>query len=223
MTLRHVKRWERLKRAAGRGFTLVEVLVALLIMAIVSALAWRGMDTMLVSRDTTRATLERTARLHTVMTQWQQDLGALFDSTALPSALAFDGQSLRLLRTVDGGVRLVTWSLRQGVWQRAASPLTTRVGELTEYWLRSQQLQGNEPEQLNVLEGVDEWQVYFFRGNAWSNAQSSAGAATTAPPPAPGVPAVITSTRAPLPSGVRLVLRINGQSLTRDLALVPQS
>jgi hypothetical protein len=32
--------------------------------------------------------------------------------------LAFDGQTLRLTRRVDGGVALVVWAVRGGRWQR---------------------------------------------------------------------------------------------------------
>jgi len=34
---------------------------------------------------------------------------------------------------------------------------------------------GTEEQQVQLLQGATEWQLYFFRGNAWSNAQSSAG------------------------------------------------
>ena len=54
--------------------------------------------------------------------------------------------------------------------------------------------------QLLMLDGVSEVQVYFFRGNSWSNAQSSGDQI----------------------SGVRLVLGLGDQQLTRDLALPPQ-
>ena len=82
----------------------------------------------------------------------------------------------------------------------------------------SQQLQGNEPGQLQVLDGVAQWQIYFYRGNAWTNAQSSGDSA-------PGT--TFAPTRVVLPTGVRVVLELApGQprqgSLTRDVALGPQ-
>lgn len=208
-------------RRTRAGFTLIEVLVAMLIMAVLAGLAWRGLDVIVRSRDGSQAAVDRTMRLTTVMMQWEQDLRALHDDPSVP-ALSFDGQTLRLTRRSPEGVQLVAWALRGNLWQRWVSPTVVTVPGLQEAWLRSQQLQGNEPGQLTLLEGVNQWQVYFYRGNAWTNAQSSGDiepATPAAPDPAASAPA---AAREVLPSGVRLVLEIDGRSLTRDLALGPQ-
>jgi len=198
----------------SRGFTLVEVLVALLILAVLSGMAWRGVDGMARARDASLGQIERSLRLNTVMAQWQQDLGALYDSPAVPG-LAFDGAALRLVRTVEGGVQMVVWSLRGDRWQRWAGSVVTRVPELQESWLRSQQLLGNEPGQLQMLADVSEFQVQFFQGNGWSNAQSTGDLASAVA----GAPRL---QRQLLPTGVRVVLGLGEQRLTRDLALPPQ-
>jgi general secretion pathway protein J len=208
-----------MRRAAG--FTLVEVLVALLIMAILSAMAWQGVDGMVRARDASQEASERTLRLTTVMAQWEQDLASLYDNATVP-AITFDGANLRLARITPDGAQIVVWSLREGVWRRWASPSVRRAFELQQAWLMSQQLIGSEVGQVRLLEGTTQWQLYFFRGNAWSNAQSSADVAT-APPTVqgaqPGVPP-----RATLPTGVRLVLSFGDERrLTRDLMLGPAS
>ena len=207
-----------------RGFTLVEVLVALLLMAILATLAWQGLDGVLRARDDSRASIDRTVRLSTVLTQWEQDLLALHDTEAVPS-LAFDGQTLRLTRRAEGGVALVAWSIRRGQWQRWSGPAFVRRGELQEAWLRSQQLQGQEPGTVLLSEGATQWQIYFARDGQWSNAQST-GNLAVAPPPAPaaaGSPpvAVVATVREVLPEAVRLQITLNGQTLTRDIALGP--
>jgi prepilin-type N-terminal cleavage/methylation domain-containing protein len=74
----------------SRGFTLVEVLVALLILAVLSGMAWRGIDGMARARSGSQQQLERSLRLNTVIAQWEQDLSAVYDSAEVP-ALAFDG------------------------------------------------------------------------------------------------------------------------------------
>ena len=138
-------------------------------------------------------------------------------------ALVFDGATLRLVRRTDSGLRVIAWSLREQRWLRWAGPAVTQVAALQESWLASQQLLGNETGQLRMLDGVSAWQVYFFRGNTWSNAQSSAD--VVASPLAASAPA---AARAQLPTGVRIVIAFEGGpgaqagNLQRDLLLAPQ-
>ena len=140
-------------------------------------------------------------------------------------ALAFDGSALRLTRRADAGVQIVTWSLREGRWLRWTSPVATRSQALQDGWLRSLQLLPGDPGQLRTVEGVADWQVYFFRGNGWSNALSSGDLA----PATPGTdPALAGAPRIQLPTGVRIVLTFAAGSglsgtLTRDIRLGPQS
>jgi general secretion pathway protein J len=205
-----------MSRRREAGFTLVEVLVALLLMAILAGFAWQGLDAVMRARDASRESIDRTSRMATVLTQWQQDLQSVHDTGIVP-ALSFDGQSLRLTRRVDEGVALVVWSVRGGVWQRWAGPAVQRSGPLQRAWLASQQFLGSEPGQLTVAEGATEWQLYFHRGSDWSNAQSSgnlvAGPGGSASAAAPA--------REELPNAVRLVITLPAGKLTRDIALGP--
>ena len=202
-----------------RGFTLVEVLVALLIMAILAMMGWQGVDGMIRARDISQETAERTLRLTTVVGQWEQDLASLYESATAP-ALQFDGATMRLTRVTPEGVQVVVWSLREGVWRRWASPSVRRAFELQQAWLMSQQLIGNEVQQVRLLEGASEWQVYFYRGNAWTNAQSSGDVVVAPQSPAPAAGGVVVP-RATLPSGVRLVINWGDLRLTRDVLLGP--
>ena len=209
-----------------RGFTLVEVLVALMIMAIMAGMAWQGVAGIVRARDASQGRLELTLRVNTVLAQWEQDLASIQETPSTP-ALLFDGATVRLTRRAADGMQVVAWALRSGgdgsgtgTLTRWAGPVVTSSGALQESWLRTLQFLGNEPGQLRTLTGVSQWQLYFFRGNAWSNAQSSAD--VVAPTPGASAPP-----RQALPSGVRAVFSfgagsgLNG-SLTRDVALGPQ-
>jgi general secretion pathway protein J len=202
------------------GFTLVEVLVALTLMAVLAGMAWQGLDGIARARTVSQARVEQTLRLNTVLAQWEQDLQSVFDTNVVP-ALAFDGAALRLVRRQADGLRVVVWSLRDQRWLRWTGPVVTQAKALQDSWLLSQQLLGNEVAQLRMQEGLAQWQVYFYRGNAWSNAQSSADVA--APAPAASAP---VAARTQLPTGVRIVLGFEGGgvagSLTRDVLMPPQ-
>ena len=208
--------------ARAAGFTLVEVLVALVIMAIMSLIAWQGVDGIVRTRESNQLRLEQTLRLETVMAQWEQDLAALQESTAVP-ALTCDGQSVRITRRAEGGLQVVAWSLRpdatNSMWQRWASQAVTTTHGLQEHWMRTQQFQGNEPGQLRALGGLEQWQVYFYQGNAWSNCQSTGN---LLPVTVPGA----GPQRQALPAGVRIVLTfapgsgLNG-NLVRDVRIAP--
>lgn len=199
------------------GFTLVEVLVALLIMAVMAAMSWQGIDSIARTRTLTEQRMDSTLRLNTALAQWSQDLQAVYDNRSVPP-LAFDGATMRLVRYTEDGVQLVAWSLRGNAWMRWASPVVRRHGELQENWIRSQQLLGNESGQLRTLDGVVGWQMYCYRGNAWSNCQSSADVV-----PVSG--AASAPQREVLPTGVRLLLTLAAPlsgTLTRDVELAPQ-
>lgn len=216
----------RLPRAhAEGGFTLVEVLVSLMIMAIMAGMAWQGVDGIVRARDASQQRLERTMRLNTVMAQWEQDLVSIQGTSGIDvakdavPALDFDGGTLRLTRRTPDGLQVVAWSLRNGEWMRWAGPAQTTVAGLTDDWMRSQQLLGNEALQLRAISGLAQWQLYFFRNNAWTNAQSTGDVVERPPGGGPGIAA--------LPTGVRLVLTFADGSgmtgtLTRDVELGPQ-
>ena len=200
----------------ARGFTLVEVLVALLVMALMAALAWRGLEGVLASRDAGRDSVERTTRLATVVAQWETDLQRLQADAGVP-ALAFDGRTLRLVRRSGQALQLVAWSLEGTQWLRWASPPLTQLGALREAWLQSQQLHPGDAAVLPLLDDVQGWQLYFHRGNAWSNAQSSADVAAAAEDAASGAARSVEL----LPGGVRLLLQfVDGRTLTRDVLVV---
>lgn len=216
-------------RAHLTGFTLVEVLVAMMVMAIMAGMAWQGVDGIVRARDSSQARLEQTLRLNTVIAQWQQDLASIQDTAVVPLALSCDGASVRLTRRTPTGLQVVAWTLQPGngasgaTWQRWAGPPVTTAGALQDSWLRSLQLLGDEPGMVRTLAGLSQWQVYFYQGNAWSNCQSTGNLAAS---PVASAASGVVAVRQALPKGVRIVLSFaegSGTSgeLTRDTVLGP--
>ncbi len=202
-----------------RGFTLIEVLVAMALLALLATMSWRGVSSMAQAKQSADARVNETLRMGTVLAQWEQDLHQLH-ATPLVPALTFDGKTLRVVRRQSGGLQVVAWARQEARWTRWASAVATSAQGLQDAWLTSQQLLGNEPGQLMLVDGLLGWQIYFYRNNAWTNAQSSGDVNPgTALGPASFV----------LPTGVRLVLTLQqqaegqaGSTLTRDLLLPPQ-
>ena len=205
----------------SRGFTLIEVLVALVIMAVMAGMAWQGIDGIVRTRDASQGRLETALRLNTVIAQWDQDLASVQETGIVPpSALSCAGNSVRMTRRTPTGIQLVVWTLRPAddntsTWERWASPAVATQGELTDNFLRSQQLQGGEAGSIKTITGLSDWKVYFYKDTAWGNCASSlGGAASAAGAAAPTA----------LPDGVRVVLTfapgsgLNGD-LTRDTLL----
>jgi len=199
------------------GFTLVEVLVAMFVMAIMAVMAWQGVDGIVRARAASQERLDRTLRLNTVIAQWEQDLTSIDDTVAIPDVFAFDGASVRFARRTPTGLQMITWTLRpdangvagNGSLERWAGPVVTTTAAMTDSWLRSQQLQGGEAGQLRTLTGIAQWQVYCYRDNSWTNCQSTGDQV-------PGQPG--KQQRQDRPDGVRLVLSFApGSGLSGDL------
>lgn len=207
---------------AASGFTLIELLVAISLMALMAALSWRALDGMTRAQSALRQHADEVLTLQAALAQWGADLDALAQQPNT-SSLEWDGRSLRLLRrdasAPDAGLRVVAWARRDvdgsGQWLRWQSPPLTRRADLQLAWQTAAQWAqspSSDDRQREVqLLALDQWQIFFNRGAAWSNPLSSAGNASDGKPP----------TTSALPDGVRLVLSLPAGAalagtLTRD-------
>ncbi|MFM2330184.1 MAG: hypothetical protein RLZZ494_2287 [Pseudomonadota bacterium] len=213
----------------GRGFTLIEVLVALFIMSILATLAWRGIDGLFKVREVTQAHAERHLRLVAVIEQWERDVQQL-QATRVGRPMRFDGAALRLTRQTPEGLRVVVWTVQQGGLYRWSSEALTTVQGLQEAWRQAQQWATLQAGAVRVLDEVSQWQIFYRRhqDNAWSNAQSSANRSPEVPPVAHVEPPGGTQEEPidtaddgdiddTLPQGIRLVLTLPQGTLLRDV------
>jgi len=234
-----------------RGFTLIELLVALGLMALMAALSWRGLDGMSAAQRRLTSHSDAVLTLQTGLAQWGADLDALAQQPNIPS-IDWDGRALLLLRrgsqSRTEGLHVVAWSQRRVgdtlVWLRWQSPPLATRAALQAAWNQAARWGQNPSEEDRQLEvritPVVGWQIFFYRGGAWTNPLSSADAARAAAVPqnpasgasaqtAPGTggtgdPQGKNSKAADaMPDGVRLMLTLPADQaisglLTRDWA-----
>jgi general secretion pathway protein J len=217
---------------ACRGFTLVELLVALFAMALLAIMSWRGLDGMTRAQAQTEARADEVLTLQVGLSQWGADLDAIMQLPQSP-ALDWNGRVLRMTRrgtaSPADGVLVVAWTRRivngQGAWLRWQSPQVTTRGELDVQWQRADlwsQNPGDDERRGEVsVTALDDWQIFYFRENAWTNPQSSDASGRATPPGGlvQGLPGIAPTPA--LPDGIRLVLTLPaGQAisgtLTRD-------
>lgn len=211
----------------ARGFTLVELLVALFVMALLAALSWRGLDGMVRAQSLTESRSDEVLTLQVGLQQWTADLDAIEKLPGM-KAIEWNGRVLRLTRrstaSVTDGVLVVGWTRRDvngvGTWLRWQSPPVTTRGDLEQAWQQADQWSQNPGDDLRAREvaitPLDDWQIFYFRENAWTNPQSSDVTSTSIAAEASArTSAAIAGTpvaeTAQLPDGVRVVLTLPTQ------------
>ena len=204
------------------GFTLIELLVAIALMATMAGLTWRGLDGMARAQQQTQQFSDEILILQAGLAQWGSDLDHLSDQPGTP-ALEWDGRSMRLMRSnmaaTGSGLQVVAWARREvdgtSMWLRWQSqPLVTRT-EMESAWqtagIWAQNPGLTERAREARIVPLERWEVFYYRGGAWSNPLSSDAADANRPVPGD------TNT----PEGIRLILHLPpGPSisgvLTRD-------
>jgi len=180
------------------GFTLVELLVALMVMALLALMSWRGLDGMARATEQTRQRADALMALQTGLAQWGADLDAMVEpppaaqtpgAAGGPGALDWNGLVLRITRAdaagADAGLRVVAWSRRdvQGTsqWLRWQSGVVRDRAALQSAWSQAAvwaQNPGDAERQSEVaISPLVQWQLFYFRNDAWTNPLSSAAAA----------------------------------------------
>lgn len=189
----------------GRGFTLVELLVAISILAIVAVLGWRGLDSIIRARVALTEDLASTRGLQLAFAQMQSDCDKVAKAEDIGGLDPLDARPgrLTLVRTVfvenqPSRVQVIAYRVRNGELTRRESIATRDLGELNAAWTAALNDAGVVPPVV-LHSGVNEMAIRTWDsdGRGWRNA--GAGVVQQRP-------GVVVGSR--MPTGLEVTLRL---------------
>jgi general secretion pathway protein J len=168
-----------MKRASG--FTLVELLVAISILAIVAVLGWRGLDGIVRARLSLAEQMETTRGMQLAFAQMQSDCEHVATTELIagrPFLLA-DTDRLTLVRTVfaenePARLQVVAYRVRDGVLTRRESNATRDLAQLDVLWLAATSDADTTPP-VTLQAGVTGMQLQTWEVNGWRQRQAAPG------------------------------------------------
>ena len=161
------------RRLYQPGLTLIELLVAIGVLAFIAVMAWHGLDSLTRTRESLNHELEQARSLQLTLAQWQIDCANAVDADLLDghAPLLIENSQFVLTRRVQmeaqpSALQIVTWRLNQGVLSRSALPSTRDLTPLEVGW--QQALNSNESA-VNLLTGVTglTFRVWASDGRGW--------------------------------------------------------
>ena len=201
-------------RHAARGFTLIELMVAIAAMAILALMSWRGIDGMVRSQSLNRDRSDSVLTAQAALAQWSADLDATIALTPTSiTPIEWNGRVLRLTRRANDGVQsiaqVVAWTQRSdgagtSRWYRWQSPALRTRGDWQQAWARAaawaQDGGDNTGGTQVALMPLQSWSLLYFTNSNWVPAETASQGATT------------------IPNGIRLVLDLSpGTSLAGEI------
>lgn len=177
------------------GFTLVELLVALMVLALIALMSWRGVDAMIRAQRYTQAHLDRALTVQTALAQWSSDLDAVASPQVIfGPTLYWDGKAFRMVRYSQNiygqpGLLVVAWASRaqdgQTQWFRWQSEWLQSYPQV-QTALATAELWSKNPDDIAkarevLITSISDWHVYFHRSGGWSHPASSSNAPLETP------------------------------------------
>jgi general secretion pathway protein J len=124
-----------------QGLTLVELLIAISILAFVAVLGWRGLDTIVRTRLALNQELQQTHGMQLAFAQLQTDCANVVDAELLDgrSPVVIQANHITLARKIQieaqpTRLQLVIYRWKDGVLTRQATALTRDLRELEKFW-----------------------------------------------------------------------------------------
>lgn len=163
----------RNRLSGSMGFTLLELLIAIAIFALIGMATYQMLTTVLRTDSVTRAQEQRLRELVRAMGAFERDLQQAWPRAVrapygdmLPALQGVGRGRNEVLSFTRGGwsnpagarrssLQRVRWQVSEGSWQR-------------HYWLVLDQAQDSQPQEQRVLEGVRGWRLrYLDRQGNW--------------------------------------------------------
>jgi len=127
--------------ARHKGLTLIELLVAISVLALIAVLGWRGLDSIVRARIALTGDLEQTRGMQLAFAQLQSDCAHLASTAVLPNRmpLLVEQGRLTLVRTVfadnqPSRLQVITYRVKDGMLTRHESAATRDLTEMDTLW-----------------------------------------------------------------------------------------
>jgi general secretion pathway protein J len=171
----------RSRKTRQGGLTLVELLVAISVLAVVAVLGWRGLDSIVRARVALTDDLEHTRGMQLAFAQLQSDCSSIVIPSPLSKnvgPIAARPEELILIRSVfvdnqPSRLQVISYRVRDGRLMRQQSVPTRDLRELESSW---QAMLGGSyaSDAIELQSGVASMRMRLWGTNGWQNAESSA-------------------------------------------------
>ena len=178
------------------GFTLIELLVAIGILAMVAVLGWRGLDSIVRSREVLNAQLDQSRGMQLPFAQMQSDCDHLAGASSVTANtntllngranLSAETDRLILVRQAVAEqqpqqLQVVTYRLVGGVLTRRESNGTRDLAVLDTLWQAARDDTDSANADVALMRGVDSMVMRGWSNGAWNVLTAGATISTQVP------------------------------------------
>ncbi|MEO7621706.1 MAG: prepilin-type N-terminal cleavage/methylation domain-containing protein [Gallionella sp.] len=211
-----------LNKRPHKGLTLIELLVAISVLAVVAVLGWRGLDSIVRSRIALTDDLAQTRGMQLTFAQLQSDCAHLANPSELVSqvSLAAAQGRLTLVRTVfsedhPSRLQVVTYQIKDNLLTRRESVATRDLRELDKLWLRAvndtDTNTGTTPLDSLRTGVVLQSDVTAMTMRLWVNG-SNGWSATSVQSPLPLLGTPVNPSNPSQPTGLEVTIQVHGRA-----------